>query len=116
MNFHRNSKKTCPPRKKNFLDNQFFKNFIRKFLSALNVFNIFFKMVFKLWYNLLSQPSRSVVLFFKLNKIPYEKHVVNLLEGEHLSFDYAENVSAIQKVPVMHDGSFRLTESSAILR
>ena len=36
----------------------------------------------KLYYDLMSQPSRAVVMFCKLAKIPYEDHPVALRKGQ----------------------------------
>jgi glutathione S-transferase len=70
----------------------------------------------KVYFDLLSQPSRAIVLFLKLNKIPHVACPVALRKGAHLTEEFARNVSPFQKVPVVHDGEFRLTESVAILR
>ncbi|XP_050503681.1 glutathione S-transferase theta-1-like isoform X1 [Diabrotica virgifera virgifera] len=73
-------------------------------------------MSVKLYYDLLSQPSRSLFIFFKKAQVPFEACLVNLGKGEHLKKEYLENVSRIPKVPVVHDGDFRLNESVGIVR
>ena len=35
----------------------------------------------RIFYDLLSQPCRAVVLFLEVNKIPYESVVISLAEG-----------------------------------
>nr|CAI5819353.1 unnamed protein product [Callosobruchus analis] len=66
-------------------------------------------MVLKYYYDLLSQPSRAVYIFLKMNKIHFEPILVNLGEGK-------EKHSKFQKVPFIHHDDFRLTESVAIVR
>ncbi|CAH0563566.1 unnamed protein product [Brassicogethes aeneus] len=70
----------------------------------------------KLFYDLLSQPSRTLFIYLKLNKIPFEACPVALRKGEHLTEDFKEKCSKFGKVPFIHDGDFRLTESVAIVR
>ncbi|XP_053640277.1 glutathione S-transferase theta-1 isoform X2 [Cherax quadricarinatus] len=69
----------------------------------------------KLYYNLLSQPSRAVYIFLKTNDIQFESCHLNLLEGEHRTEEFAA-INPFQLVPVIDDNGFKLTESIAILR
>ncbi|XP_044746206.1 glutathione S-transferase theta-1 [Coccinella septempunctata] len=73
-------------------------------------------MSLKLFYDLLSQPSRALYILFKVNKIPFEARPVNLREGEHFSEDFKQNFNRFQKVPFIHDKDFILSESVAIVR
>jgi len=73
-------------------------------------------MSLKLYYDLLSQPSRSLYIVLKLSDIPFEQCPVPLRNGTHMTDDYMKNVSKFQKVPVLHHNDFKLTESVAILR
>uniref|UniRef100_V5H2P1 Glutathione S-transferase n=1 Tax=Anoplophora glabripennis TaxID=217634 RepID=V5H2P1_ANOGL len=73
-------------------------------------------MVLKYYFDLLSQPSRSIYILLKLNDIPFEAHPVALREGEHLTEEFKEKLSKFQKVPFIHDGDFKLTESVGIAR
>jgi glutathione S-transferase len=69
----------------------------------------------KLYMHPVSMTSRPVRLFIAENNIPVEEQVVDLFTGEH----YKEPFLAINPnhmVPVLEDGDFRLTESSAILK
>ena len=62
-----------------------------------------------------SMTSRPVRLFIAENGIEGEEQLVDLMAGEH----YEEPFTAInpnRMVPVLEDGDFRLTESSAILK
>ncbi|KAG5668173.1 hypothetical protein PVAND_016123 [Polypedilum vanderplanki] len=70
----------------------------------------------KYYYNLLSQPSRALYIFLKLNNIPVEYKDVNLLNGDHLTDEFRE-INRFQKVPcIVDDDGWKLAESIAILR
>ncbi|KAF2901871.1 hypothetical protein ILUMI_04312 [Ignelater luminosus] len=73
-------------------------------------------MSLKLYYDLLSQPSRALYIYLQVCKIPFEKCPVALRKGEHLSEEFKKDISRFQKVPVIKDGGFTLAESIAILR
>ncbi|MDE2221153.1 MAG: glutathione S-transferase family protein [Gammaproteobacteria bacterium] len=69
----------------------------------------------KLYYHPVSTTSRPVMLFAAEAGIPLEYQLVDLQTGEQ----YQPAFSAINpshQVPVLEDGDFRLTESSAILK
>ena len=69
----------------------------------------------KLYYHPASTASRPIALFVAQNDIPIEMQVVDIFRGEHRQPAYAAiNPNAL--VPVLDDGEFRLTESSAILK
>lgn len=69
----------------------------------------------ELYLDLRSQPCRSVLLFAKVNGIPFEFKQVELIAGEQKSEAFGK-ITMIRKVPVMKDGDFILTESVAILK
>ncbi|WP_395702323.1 glutathione S-transferase family protein [Aquabacterium sp.] len=69
----------------------------------------------KLYYHPASTTSRPVVMFIEDNAIPAELQVVDLFTGEHMGPAFS-SVNPSQLVPVLEDGDFRLTESSAILK
>jgi glutathione S-transferase len=69
----------------------------------------------KLYYHPASTTSRPVVLFAAENGIALELQVVDLFTGEHTKPPF-EIVNPNHLVPVLEDGGFRLTESSAILK
>ena len=69
----------------------------------------------KLYYHPASTTSRAVTLFAAENNIPLDMQVVDLFTGEHYQPPY-ESINPNHLVPVLEDGSFRLTESSAILK
>jgi glutathione S-transferase len=70
----------------------------------------------KLYMHPASTTSRPVVQFITDNNIPCEMQVVDLFTGEHLKEPYATKVNPNKMIPVLEDGDFRLTESSAILK
>jgi len=69
----------------------------------------------KLYMHPASTTSRPVVQFIAENNIPCELQVVDLFTGEHLKEPFAK-INPSKMIPVLEDGDFRLTESSAILK
>lgn len=69
----------------------------------------------KLYYHPASTVSRPVMMFIADNAIPAEMQVVDLFTGAHMSPAYGA-INPSQLVPVLEDGDFRLSESSAILK
>ncbi len=69
----------------------------------------------KVYYHPASTTSRIVMLYAAEEMPELEFQVVDLFTGEHLKPPYSEmNPSCL--VPMLEDGDFRLTESSAILK
>ncbi|KAF6081340.1 glutathione S-transferase theta 2B [Phyllostomus discolor] len=71
-------------------------------------------MGLELYLDLLSQPSRAVYIFAKKNGIPFQLRALDLLKGHHLNPEFLP-ANSLQRVPVLKDGDFLLTESVAIL-
>ena len=69
----------------------------------------------KIYYHPVSTTSRPLLLFCMENGIDVEFQVVDLMTGEHMQPPYTE-INPNKLVPVLEDGDFRLTESSAILK
>ena len=69
----------------------------------------------KLYYHPVSTTSRPVVLFATESNITIDYQVVDLFTGEQYKPDYIA-INPSHQVPVLEDGDFRLTESSAILK
>src|SRR5689334_15491763 len=69
----------------------------------------------KLYYHPVSTTSRPVWLFVVENGIDCELQVVDLMKGEHHQPPYVSK-NPNRLVPMLEDGDFRLTESSAILK
>ena len=70
----------------------------------------------KIYYHPVSTTSRPLLLFCRENNIAAEFQVVDLMKGEHVQPPYSTKVNPNKLVPVLEDGDFRLTESSAILK
>jgi glutathione S-transferase len=69
----------------------------------------------KLYYHPISTTSRPLLMFAADNNLAIEFQVIDLFTGEHVQPPYlAKNPSGL--VPMIEDGDFRLTESSAILK
>jgi len=69
----------------------------------------------KIYYHPVSTTSRMIMLFVAESGLKADFQVVDLFTGEHLQPAYAAlNPSCM--VPMLEDGDFRLTESSAILK
>ncbi|XP_058127255.1 glutathione S-transferase theta-1-like [Anopheles ziemanni] len=69
----------------------------------------------KLYYDLMSQPSRALWIFLEKTKIPYERCLVNLGKGEHLTDEF-KAINRFQKVPCIADNQINLAETVAIIR
>ena len=69
----------------------------------------------KLYMHPVSMTSRPVRLFIAEHGIEVEEQVVDLFTGEHYKEPFA-SINPNRMVPVIEDGDFRLTESSAILK
>ncbi|XP_072023517.1 glutathione S-transferase theta-1-like [Amphiura filiformis] len=73
-------------------------------------------MSVKVYYDILSHPSRAVLLFCRANKkfIPFTPKPIALRKFENKSEEYAQ-INPMKKVPAIVDGNFKLSESVAIL-
>ncbi|KAI8782856.1 glutathione S-transferase theta-2-like isoform X2 [Biomphalaria glabrata] len=69
----------------------------------------------RLYYDLLSQPSRAVYIFLRLNNVPFEPKPVALRKDEHQTDEF-KKINPFSLVPVVDDDGFLLTESMAILK
>src|SRR6266705_6044482 len=69
----------------------------------------------KLYYHPVSTTSRPIVLFATESGIELDYQIVDLFSGEQYKPEYAA-INPSHQVPVLEDGDFRLTESSAILK
>ena len=69
----------------------------------------------KLYMHPVSMTSRPVRLFIAENNIPVEERMIDIFTGEHLREPYA-TMNPNKLVPMLEDGDYRLTESSAILK
>jgi glutathione S-transferase len=69
----------------------------------------------KLYMHPVSMTSRPVRLFIAESGIDVDEQLVDLFTGEHYKEPFA-SMNPNRMVPVLEDGDFRLTESSAILK
>jgi glutathione S-transferase len=69
----------------------------------------------KLYFHPASTTSRPIMLFAAEAGISFDEQVVDLFSGEQYGAAY-ESINPNHLVPVLEDGEFRLTESSAILK
>jgi glutathione S-transferase len=69
----------------------------------------------KLYYDPISTTSRPILLLLAEHALPVDLETVSLFAGAHRDPGYAE-INPNQAVPVLADGEFVLTESSAILK
>ncbi|KAM7415463.1 hypothetical protein PAMA_017799 [Pampus argenteus] len=69
----------------------------------------------EVYLDLLSQPCRAVHILLSCNNIPHRVRTVALRRGENRSPDFTK-LNPMNKVPVMVDNGFVLTESDAILK
>lgn len=68
-----------------------------------------------LYYDLLSQPSRSAYILLKANKVKFEGKEINLMKGEHKTEEY-KKINQFGLVPFIDDKGFKVIESVAILK
>ena len=69
----------------------------------------------KLYYHPVSTTSRPIVLFAAESGIDLDLEIVDLFTGAQYQPPF-EAINPSHQVPVLEDGDFRLTESSAILK
>jgi glutathione S-transferase len=72
-------------------------------------------MSMKLYMHPVSNASRPVLLFIAEKKLDVENKIIDLMKGEHYEAEYTA-INPSRMVPMLEDGDFRLTESSAILK
>ncbi|KAI3924946.1 hypothetical protein MKW98_002855 [Papaver atlanticum] len=71
-------------------------------------------MTLKVYCFRMSQPSRAILIFCKVNGINFEEITVDLTKGEHKLPEY-EEINPFGQVPSIVDGDLKLFESHAIL-
>ncbi|GFO10541.1 theta glutathione s-transferase [Plakobranchus ocellatus] len=72
-------------------------------------------MPLRLYYDLLSQPSRTAYMLLKMNKISFEAKEVDLMKGEHKAESFKKE-NQFGLVPFLDDDGFKVIESVAILK
>ncbi|XP_024031262.1 LOW QUALITY PROTEIN: glutathione S-transferase T1 [Morus notabilis] len=71
-------------------------------------------MKLKVYADRMSQPSRAVLIFCKVNGIEFEEVRIDISKRQQLSPEYKE-INPMGQVPAIVDGRFKLFESHAIL-
>ncbi|XP_023752054.1 glutathione S-transferase T1 isoform X2 [Lactuca sativa] len=71
-------------------------------------------MVLKVYGHRISEPSRAVLIFCKINMIDFEEIHVEVLKGQQFSQEYGA-ITPIRQIPAIVDGHLKLIESHAIL-
>ncbi|XP_034395681.1 glutathione S-transferase theta-2 [Cyclopterus lumpus] len=69
----------------------------------------------EVYLDLLSQPCRAVHILLSCTGIPHTVRTVALRKGENRTPDFTK-LNPMQKVPVLEDNGFVLTESDAIMK
>ncbi|XP_050350705.1 glutathione S-transferase theta-1 [Nymphalis io] len=72
-------------------------------------------MSIKLYYDLMSQPSRALYILLKTAKCNFEPKLIDLRRGEHYSEEYTA-INRFQRVPLINHDGFILSESVAIIK
>ena len=72
-------------------------------------------MSLKIFADLMSQPARAVAILCRAAAIPHELVKVRITAGDNKTPEYTK-MNPFQKVPVLLDGDFALTESVAMFR
>jgi len=71
-------------------------------------------MKLKVYADRMSQPSRAVLIFCKVNEIQFDEILISLGKRQQLSPEFKE-INPMGKVPAIVDGRLKLFESHAIL-
>uniref|UniRef100_A0A1J3GM68 glutathione transferase n=1 Tax=Noccaea caerulescens TaxID=107243 RepID=A0A1J3GM68_NOCCA len=71
-------------------------------------------MKLKVYADRMSQPSRAVIIFCKVNGIQFDEILISLAKRQQLSPEF-KDINPLGKVPSIVDGRLKLFESHAIL-
>jgi glutathione S-transferase len=72
-------------------------------------------MSLKLFVDLMSQPSRALVIFCKAANIPFDLKSIRLAKLEHKTEEFSK-INPFQTVPAIEHKGVNIIESVAILR
>ncbi|KAH1106230.1 hypothetical protein J1N35_009998 [Gossypium stocksii] len=67
------------------------------------------KMMLDVYADRMSQPSRAVIIFCKVNGIDYKELKVDISKREHLTTEFAE-INPMKQLPAIVHGKFKLFE------
>ena len=68
-----------------------------------------------LYWNIISQPSRSLAVFFDLAKVDVEKKHLEFTKGDHKTPEFMK-INPRGQLPAYSEGDFHLAESATIMR
>lgn len=71
-------------------------------------------MTLKVYGDRMSQPTRAIIIFCKVNGIDFEEVRIDLSKRQHMTPEF-QGINPMRKVPAIVDGRFKLFESHAIL-
>ncbi|TYJ23541.1 hypothetical protein E1A91_A08G199900v1 [Gossypium mustelinum] len=71
------------------------------------------KMKLEVYADRMSQPSRAVIIFCKVNGIDYTELKEDTSKREHLTPEFAE-INPMKQLPAIVDGKFKLFERSLV--
>nr|GEY80079.1 glutathione S-transferase T1-like [Tanacetum cinerariifolium] len=71
-------------------------------------------MTLKVYCDRMSQPSRAILIFCKMNGIDFEEITIDIMKNEQHSPEY-KAINPMAQVPTIVDGDFTLFESHSIL-
>ncbi|XP_022760027.1 glutathione S-transferase T1-like [Durio zibethinus] len=71
-------------------------------------------MKLKVYADRMSQPTRAVIIFCKVNNIDFEEIKVDIFKRQNLTPEF-EEINPMKLLPAIVDGRFKLFESHAIL-
>ncbi|TNV75925.1 hypothetical protein FGO68_gene5836 [Halteria grandinella] len=74
------------------------------------------KHAITLYWNLLSQPSRTVKALLLVGNVPHNEEHIDLFAGQQHSAEFKTNINPRGLVPVIKDGDFAVSESNAIMK
>jgi len=72
-------------------------------------------MVLTLYYNIISQPARSVVAFLNLTSVKFETKLTYPARGDTQTVEF-KKLNPLSQIPVMTEGDFVLREAEAIIK
>ncbi|PWA34112.1 S-crystallin, Glutathione S-transferase (GST) [Artemisia annua] len=87
---------------------------IEKSSKDLKSFKTDKNMSLKIFCDRMSQPSRAIIIFCKVNKIDFEEVTIDIFKNQQQSPEY-KAINPMAQVPAILDGDFSLFESHAIL-
>ncbi len=73
-------------------------------------------MSLKLYIDYASQPSRAVLVFCLINKVPHEVVETKIFSGDQRKPEFVDKLNPAKKIPAIMDGDFPLFESHSILK